>query len=327
MKASKSYSNKRRIEVTVEQKPKRAKSKKRKVLKWIGLIVGIFIVAVAGLLAKVYFDAKNTVENLNVDIEKSDLREVTVSVEKEEPISVLLLGVDERSGDAGRSDTMIVLTVNPNTNDTKMLSIPRDTYTDIAGHGMDKINHAYAFGGIELSRKTVEGLLNIPIDYVVQVNMDSFQDIIDSVGSITINNELDFSYGGDDFPLGEITLNGDQALNYVRMRYDDPQGDFGRQNRQKKVIQGIVQSAVSVDTALNYKSIFNSIEKNVRMSASYSDLMTIQKNYKNSFKSIEQLYMNGGQGQKISGVYYYVPNDSEMETIKSTLRTHLELTN
>ena len=308
-----------------EKRSQKTKSKKRKVLKWIGIVAAVFVLAVVGIGAKVYFDAKGTMNRLNIDLEKSDLREVSANIEDKEPISILLLGVDERDGDRGRSDTMIVLTVNPKTKDTKMLSIPRDTYTEIEGRGMDKINHAYAFGGIELSRTTVEGLLNIPIDYVVQVNMESFQGIIDAVGGITVNNELAFSYGGDTFNLGEIYLNGDEALNYVRMRYEDPEGDFGRQNRQKKVIQAMVSSAVSVDTALNYKSIFETIEKNVRLNATYSDLMTIQKNYKNSFDDIEQLYMNKGQGQKINGVYYYVSNDAEMEEIRTTLKTHLEI--
>ena len=303
----------------------RAKSKKLKVIKWISIIVGIFLIAAAGIGAKVWSDAKKTVDNINVDLAQSKLRDSGVDINGKEPISILLLGVDERAGDKGRSDTMIVLTVNPKTKDSKMLSIPRDTYTEIEGHGMDKINHAYAYGGIDLSRETVEGLLDIPIDYVVQVNMDSFKDIVDAVGGITIDNELAFAYGGDSFALGDITLNGEEALNYVRMRKEDPNGDFGRQNRQKKAIQGIVDSAVSVNTALNYKSIFDSISNNVRMNASYDDLMTIQKNYKNSFGSMEQLYMNGGNGTTINTIYYYVPDETEMNTIKSTFKTHLGL--
>ena len=308
-----------------EKKEKKPKSKKRKIFQWIGIILAAIVLVVVGVLVKVYSDAKETIKNVNVEIEQSQLREDTVKIEEQEPISFLVLGVDEREGDRGRSDTMIVITVNPNTKNTKMLSIPRDTYTQIEGYGMDKINHAFAFGGIELSRKTVENLLEIPIDYVAQVNMESFKDIVDAVGNITIQNELDFTYEGTHFPLGEITLNGEKALKYVRMRYDDPQGDFGRQNRQKKAIQGIVSSAISVDTALNYKSIFEAVEKNVKLTASYSDLMTIQKNYKNSFSDMEQLHMNGGKGQTIKRIYYYIPNESEMEQIKSTLKTHLQL--
>ena len=123
----------------------------------------------------------------------SEKREDPVVFKDAEPFSMLVLGVDEREGDKGRSDTMIVMTVNPETKSTKMVSIPRDTYTEIVGQGFnDKINHAYAFGGIEMSMDTVENLLDIPIDYVVQVNMDSFKDIVDAVGGISINNTLDF---------------------------------------------------------------------------------------------------------------------------------------
>ncbi|MDN4495117.1 LCP family protein [Ureibacillus aquaedulcis] len=305
-------------------KEKKRTSKKRKFLIWLGVIVGVLILAIVGFAAKLYMDTKNTVDVIYEDIEQSELREEVVSIEEKEPISILMLGVDEREGDVGRSDTMIVLTINPETNDTKMLSIPRDTRTEIIGHDTtDKINHAYAFGGIEMSRQTVENLLEIPIDYVVQVNMESFKDIVDIVGGITIQNDLEFTAGNADFPMGTITLNGEEALGYVRMRYDDPEGDFGRQNRQKKVIQAISQSALSVDTALNYKSIFATLEDNVRLSASFDELLTIQKGYQDSFKSIEQLYMNNGQGTKIDGIYYYLPDEAEMETIKSTLKTHL----
>ena len=114
-----------------------------------------------------------------------------------------------------------------------MLSIPRDTRTEIVGHGTtDKITHAYAFGREEMTIVTVENLLDIPIDYYVRVNMEGFQDIVDAVGGIQVNNSLDFTNGGHNYAKGLINLNGEQALSFVRMRYDDPNGDFGRQERQ-----------------------------------------------------------------------------------------------
>ena len=142
-----------------------------------------------------------------IDRELSDKRDEPIAFEKKEPFSVLVLGVDEREGDKGRSDTMIVLTVNPESKSTKMVSIPRDTYTEIVGKGIqDKINHAYAFGGIEMSMASIENLLDIPIDYVVQVNMESFKDIVDAVGGIKVNNTLDFKVGNYSFPKGEVTI-------------------------------------------------------------------------------------------------------------------------
>lgn len=311
----------------MQDEPTRKKwSRKRKVLTVFLLIMGAGFIGAAGIGAKVYHDTKNTVETIYEEIEQSEWREEAVKVEEKEPVSVLVLGVDEREHDKGRSDTMIVLTVNPASNDTKMLSIPRDTRTEIIGHGTtDKINHAYAFGGLDMSRRTVENLLGIPIDYVVQVNMESFQDIVDIVGGITIDNEFHFTEGPFDYPEGPITLNGEEALSYVRMRYDDPSGDFGRQNRQKKVIQAIAKSSLSVDTALNYRGIFDMLENNVRINVSFDELLTIQKGYQQSFKNIEQLYMNNGQGTMIDGIYYYLPDEAEMEEVTTVLKMHLAM--
>lgn len=299
-----------------------------KVLKWVA-IVGLTL-CIIGLAAayKVYYDIKSTAQELYVPMqdEISVKRAEAVDVTAKEPFSALILGVDKREGDVGRSDTMIVLTVNPTLQTTRMLSIPRDTYTEIVGQGFkDKINHAYAFGGIEMSMKTVENLLDIPIDYVAQVNMESFVDIVDIVGGITVNNTLAFDYEGEAFPIGELNLDGERALKYVRMRYDDPTGDFGRQNRQKQVIQGVLKEVISVNTVLNYQSIFKTLEENVQMNVMFDDLRSIQKNYASSFKNIEQLYLNNGSGTMMNGIYYYMLNDSELQEIQKMLQEHLEI--
>ena len=298
------------------------------VVKWVA-IVGLTL-CIIGLAAtyKIYYDIKSTAQELYVPMQEeiSTKRAEAVDVAEKEPFSALILGVDERQGDVGRSDTMIVLAVNPIVQTTKMLSIPRDTYTDIVGQGFkDKINHAYAFGGIEMSMKTVEHLLNIPIDYVVQINMESFVDIVEIVDGITVNNTLAFDYEGETFPMGELTLDGERALKYVRMRYDDPAGDFGRQNRQKQVIQGVLKEAISLNTVLNYQSIFKTLEENIQMNVLFEDLLNIQKNYASSFKNIEQLYLNNGAGKMMNGIYYYMPNDSELQQIQKTLQEHLEI--
>ena len=85
-----------------------------------------------------------------------------------------------------------------------MLSLPRDTRTDIIGHGtIDKMNHAYAYGGIPMSIKTVEGFLDIPIDYYVKMNMEGFQEIVNAVGGVTVENDMDLAYKGYSFPKGQ----------------------------------------------------------------------------------------------------------------------------
>lgn len=300
----------------------------RKWVKWAGVIGITLCIFIVGVGVKVYSDMKTTAEKLYTPLaqEVPAEREELVDVKQQEPFSALLLGVDEREGDAGRSDTMIVLTVNPSLGTTKILSIPRDTYTEIIGADMkDKINHAFAYGGMEMSKLTVEQLLDIPIDYVAKINMKSFQEIIDIVGGITVNNELDFSYDGEHFPIGEIELDGNKALKYVRMRYEDPQGDFGRQNRQKQVIQGVLKESLSMNTIFNYKSIFETLEKNVEMNIRFDELMNVRKHYGGSFQTIEQLYLNKGTDTRMEGVYYYMPDEVELKSIQTTLQEHLEI--
>lgn len=300
----------------------------RKWVKWAGVIGITLCIFIVGVGFKVYSDMKTTAEKLYTPLaqEVPAEREELVDVKQQEPFSALLLGVDEREGDAGRSDTMIVLTVNPSLGTTKILSIPRDTYTEIIGADMkDKINHAFAYGGMEMSKLTVEQLLDIPIDYVAKINMKSFQEIIDIVGGITVNNELDFSYDGEHFPIGEIELDGNKALKYVRMRYEDPQGDFGRQNRQKQVIQGVLKESLSMNTIFNYKSIFETLEKNVEMNIRFDELMNVRKHYGGSFQTIEQLYLNKGTDTRMEGIYYYMPDEVELKSIQTTLQEHLEI--
>lgn len=308
---------------------KRTDKKNRKKWPWIVGLLGLLLVS-AGLYGfSVYNKLTETVEVMHQPLENevSEKREEQIALEEREPFSVLLLGVDEREGDSGRSDTMIVLTVNPSEKSSKMVSIPRDTYTEIVGKGYsDKINHAFAEGGIEMSRDTVENLLDIPIDYVVQVNMESFKDIVDAVGGITVNNAMSFSSGGFYFPKGTIELSGEEALAYVRMRYEDPRGDFGRQDRQKQIIQGILSEGASVSSLLNYKSIFNTLGKNVRTNMTFDEMVEIQANYKEAAGNVEQLHFENGNGGKASnGIWYYYMNEEELGEVQSILKQHLNI--
>src|SRR4051812_16085191 len=285
-----------------DRKPKKGK----RWLKITGIVLVLLLVGAGAYAFTVYNSLTNAVDTMHqpIEREKSEKRPEEITLTKQEPFSVLVLGVDERKGDRGRSDTMIVLTVNPNQNSIKMLSIPRDTRTEIVGHGTtDKINHAYAFGREEMSIATVENLLDIPIDYYVRVNMEGFQDIVDSVGGIQVNNSLDFTNGGHHYAKGLINLNGEQALSFVRMRYDDPNGDFGRQERQRQVIQGVIDRGVSFSSITKFGSIFEALGKNVRTNLSFDEMNDIQKNYRQAVGSIDQLQMTG-KGTKINGVYY-----------------------
>ncbi len=257
--------------------------------------------------------------------EKSEKRAEPVSLKEKDPFSVLMLGVDEREGDSGRSDTMIVLTVNPNNNSVKMLSIPRDTRTEIIGKGTeDKINHAYAFGGIPMALDTVENFLDIPIDYYIEVNMKGFTGMVDAVGGVTVNNDLDFTQDGYHFPKGELTLNGKKALSYTRMRKEDPRGDFGRQIRQRQIIEGVIKEGASFSSLTKFSGIFTVLGKNVKTNLTFDQMVAIQKGYKHVGTSIEQMEIEE-EGTRIDNIYYGLVSEEEIQRVQKELKSELEI--
>lgn len=306
------------------------KQNKKKKKKWVKVLLTIFLlllIAVGAYAFTVYNSLTNAVDTMHAPIEreKSEKRETEVKLDKAQPFSVLLLGVDEREGDRGRSDTMIVLSINPSQNSVKMLSIPRDTRTEIIGKGtQDKINHAYAFGGVEMSIDTVENFLDLPIDHYVQINMEGFQDIVNAVGGVTVQNDLDFTYEGTHFPVGELSLDGAKALKFSRMRYEDPRGDFGRQQRQRQIIKAIIDEGASLNTLTNFGDIFTALGNNVKTDLTFDQMVTIQSKYRSAAKEIEQVTVNG-QGTKIDGVYYLQVLDDEKARLRSILKNHLEI--
>jgi polyisoprenyl-teichoic acid--peptidoglycan teichoic acid transferase len=301
--------------------------KKRKWPKVLLITFVVFLVAAGAYAYSVYHSLTTAVDTMHTPLQrdKSEKREEQVSLEKAQPFSVVLLGVDQREHDRGRSDSIIVMAVNPNTNSVKMLSIPRDTRTEIVGKGkVDKINHAYAFGGIDMSLKTIENFLDIPIDYYVQINMEGFKDIVDSVGGVTVQNDLDFTYEGTHFPKGELKLNGEKALKYSRMRYEDPRGDFGRQQRQRQIIQGVINEGASLSSLTNYGDIFSALGNNVKTNLTFNEMVTIQGKYKEASKSIEQIQVEA-KGTMINGVSYQLISDQEKARLHQILADQLEL--
>ncbi|GIN90659.1 transcriptional regulator LytR [Siminovitchia terrae] len=301
--------------------------KKRTWLKVVLLIILIGIVGVGAYGYSIYHNLQKTAKGVHTPIDREPVVERTskLDMKKKDPFSVLMLGIDEREGDKGRSDTMIVITVNPEKKSMEMLSIPRDTRVEIVGKGIDdKINHAYAFGGIEMSMNTIEKYLDIPIDYYIKVNMEGFKEIVDSVGGVIVNNDLDFIYEGSHFTKGDLTLNGTEALKYSRMRYDDPRGDFGRQLRQRQIIQAVMKKGANVSTLWKYDDMLKAVGNNVETNISFDEMKSIQKNYGEARKQVEQLQIDGS-GAKIDGIWYYIVPEEERVSVQNKLKEHLGL--
>ena len=300
------------------------KKTKRKWPKVVGIIALVLLLAIGGYAVYLYQYVASTVGKMHSDRGPSDMRTEEIDISEADPISILLMGVDERAGDKGRTDTLIVVTVNPHTNSMQMLSIPRDTRVEIVGRGtQDKINHAYAFGGVDMTIDTVEQFLDVPIDYYVKVNMEGLQQIVDALGGVEVNSTFAFSYEGASFGEGPQTLNGKQALSYARMRYDDPRGDFGRQDRQKQVIQGIIDKGASFTSVTKIDDILGALGTNVKTDISFDEMKTIQSKYKNARHKIEQFSIEG-VGQTLDS-WYWIVSEEERQAVSSRLKTHLEI--
>ena len=303
--------------------------------RWVVTLVLTFSLLLIILITIISREVLKTSDSMYEEYEPSIVDTPTLNVSegkgtKDEksakPLVVLLLGVDERADNKGRSDTMIVLALNPKEKTTKMLSIPRDTLTAIEGYrDADKINHAYAFGGAATTKKTVELFLQIPIDYVITINMEGFLAVINAVDGVTVTNPFSFTYEGETFDEGEIQLSGEDALGFVRMRYDDPAGDFGRQERQKNVVKSLLQKLATPQSLLKLPTFQDIAESHVRMNIRLTEIPSLHKHYRDSFNQFQSIQVTQGKGEMRNGIYYYVFNPLELENIQQELQTFIAI--
>lgn len=308
----------------------RRSSRGKKVFLTIFAIVAALVVIAAGVGAKLYFDLSGSIKQTYEAVERKNTetkkRQQPVDLNKKESFSVLLLGID--TGDLGRteqgrSDTLMVATVNPNDNKTTLVSVPRDTYVDIVGYGtQDKINHAYAFGGAAMSMDTVEKYLDIPIDHYVSINMMGIKELVDALGGVDVNNDLEFESRGEHYAFGPIHLEGERVLTYLRMRYEDPRGDYGRQLRQRSVVEAIVKKAVSLDGITQYRNLLDAMEGNMKTDMSFDDMQKIALDYRSAFTTIDQLQMQG-DGFMQDGVSYQRVSEEELQSVQNKLKKQL----
>jgi LCP family protein required for cell wall assembly len=310
---------------------KKKKSIFRKIL-WFFLVMFLIVGGYAAYMAFAAFKAADMSFDELSRGEKSNLRDEMVKPATD-PVSVLLMGVENYSsaGAGGRTDTLIVMTLNPKEKTMKMLSIPRDTLVSIPGRlNQNKINHSYSYGGKELTIETVEDFLDIPIDYYATVSFDGFKDIVDELDGVEVDVPFDFWEKSDEnndriyFTEGLQELNGEEALAYARMRKRDPRGDFGRNDRQKQIITAAIEKATSPVNLFKIDDLATHVGKNVETNVRISEALSFQKSYSGFQTSkINKLTMEG-EDQYIENVYYFKPDEIKLDEIKEELSTHLE---
>lgn len=313
-------------------------SKTKKIILVVAATLTLLIGAGCVFALSVVHQAKKTTDNIYESAERASTRDDSdkpVNFEATEPFSVLLLGVDSGGlgrSDQGRSDTMMVVTVNPQQKKSTIVSIDRDIYTQIVGHGTyDKLNHAYAFGGVGMAMDSVEALLDIPINHYVTINLDGFSDLVDAVGGIDVTNKYHFELDGVELLPGDYHLDGKQALSYARYRkynattgMGDPDGDIGRQQRQRDVVKEIVNKILSLNSITSYQDILKAVEKNTKTDLVWNDMLNIVEGYTSAAKDVESLQLQG-DGVMMDSIYYQKVHQDSLLEIQNKLKTQLNL--
>ena len=258
------------------------------------------------------------------------------------PLTILLMGVDTGSGSRsdtwkGNSDSMLLLSVNPQTKKTVMMSLERDILAQIDENGETteaKLNAAYAYGGAELAIATIEKMMNIHIDRYMMINMQGLVQLVDAVDGIEVNNTFDFPISIEEnepeytatVEPGKHLINGDQALVYARMRYQDPEGDYGRQKRQREVIRKVVEKVLSLNSISHYQAILRAVSKNMQTNVAL-DAGSIPQllGYKDAFRNIQSEQLRGEDATLADGGSYQLVTSEHLLEMQNLIRKSLGL--
>lgn len=264
--------------------------------------------------------------------EKSDLRTKDVEITKE-PFTILIMGIEDYATDGqnGRTDSLMFATVNPKTQRISLMSIPRDSRVPIVGKDKeDKINAAHAYGGEQMAIKTVEGFLKVPVDHYIKIDFQGFKGIVDTVGGVTVDVPFDFWERSDvdyykkiQFKQGQQNLNGEEALAYVRMRKQDPNGDYGRAARQRQLLAAVAQKLNSASTVFKIKDLTTVVGKYIKTDIPISDGLALYNKLSGFDPSTIQTLKLEGEDKKIGGIYYFLPDPIGVETVRNEIEKEL----
>lgn len=305
-------------------------SKKKTIFFWTLLTVIIFLCVGGNYVYKRYVKARKAADTVYAPNSVKKTRDVEELLKKGKPISILLMGTDTGALGRtfkGRTDTMMVAVLNPQDKTMTLVSLPRDALVAVNGYEQyypSKLNSAYSYGGSATAVKTVEKYLNVPIDFYATINMGGLEGLINAVGGLDVKPLLSFSYGGYSFTKDKEThMNGKMALQYCRMRDDDPAGDYGRQNRQRQIIMTLAFKGIKVQSLMN-DTFLNSLSKQLKTDLSFNDLILLNMKYRVATHHMTSTHLQGTT-KKIGDSDFEVVSYDEKQKITNTLRSALDL--
>ena len=304
------------------------KKTKRNFLPIILLVLCFAASALAGAMfaSSSLFDEKNPPRRIVNNNTEEEL------IKAKDKAIVLIMGVDKREDDVGRSDTLMIATIDPRLDQATLLSIPRDTRVKIRGRGYDKINAAYAYGGVGLTESTVENFLGIDIDHYVLINTNSFVKIVDAIGGVDIDVEKRMFYedpwddnGGlviDLYP-GQQHMDGKTAVTYVR--YRDSEGDIGRVKRQQAFMAACMDKVTSPEIVPRIPKIVREVIDAVETDMSLRQLLELAGALKAAQQNGLETDMVPGYPLYIDDISYWIPDVELMRiSVADALGIHVD---
>lgn len=298
---------------------------------WI-LGAATLVVIICAIAFKVYADISGFGSDIYEDVNSEQLRDADAQLKNGEPITILLTGLDSgalyyEDVEETRTDVMMVFTINPETNESTVISIPRDALgVQSDTDEFDKLNHAYMnYDGIEGTINSLQRYLDMPIDYYVNVNMQGFMDVIDALGGVDITPTLTFTQNDVEFTEGETrTLSGLEAMQYVRMRKSDPEGDIGREKRQQQLIEAVVDKVISLGTITNYNDILDAVGDDIKTNITVDNMFALQANYLPAMDNLNKLVFDDYVDLNLDfGYYLLVPELERLENV-STMQDNID---
>ena len=231
--------------------------------------------------------------------------------------NIVVMGCDIRKGDVGRSDTLFVVMLDKSKKNAALLSVPRDTRVKIKGHGWDKVNAAFAYGGHKLTQETVQDFLGIKLNNYVVVDFQGFKDLVDVVGGVDINVEKRMYYYDPyanfeiDLRPGKQHLDGKTAMQYVR--YRDEEGDIGRIRRQQKFMMALYRQIASKNIIAKIPGVTKQIMSMVKTDLSLKEMAELGNVMRDMMeKDGLKMSMVPGEPEYIDGISYWIPDIPKM---------------
>lgn len=246
-----------------------------------------------------------------------DTPEAPAEGEVDPAVYVLLLGNDRRPGQGwGRSDSMILARLEPQTGRVSLLSFPRDSRVSIPGHGSTKIAHATAYGGPALAIKTVKRLTGLPVNHYVQIDFEGFSSMIDAVGGVRVNVDRGaVSPEGVRITAGKQVLSGREALTFARNRKGYADGDFARMRNQQTVLMALGKKIVEPGNIKRLPRVIDSISRHIQTDMSVPDALELASNFRNISKKTVKSKSAPGRTASIGGGSYVLLDEAKLKAM------------